>query len=293
MRTDFTTLCAGCVARFSPLDACPGCGNRSLFDLRDASLWDDARRAVMASRTGRGVALWSPWPVAALAPASLPTLSLCLAWSFGSLLPAALPPSLVFPACLAWVFGGLTTVGYALRSGRLRLNVAPTLALPGPFPSRDLADASSYVYVSGRVRASGVLTSPLGRRPCVAFRLTGYSDVGPLDDAALAPFELVDDEGHGYDVTGGAGTVVLPSGRPRPVRSPGGELAAFLGPRALFLDPTPPFWLAESVLEEGARVTVAARLGWAPVEKAYRTPARRPVLGDAPDAPLIVTAALA
>ncbi|HEU4404045.1 MAG TPA: hypothetical protein VFS43_01940 [Polyangiaceae bacterium] len=290
MRTDFTTLCARCVARFSPLDACPGCGSRALFDLGDPSLWDDARRAVMASRTGRGVALWSPWPVASLEPASLPTLSLCLAWSFGSLLPAALPPSLVFPACLAWVFGGLTTVGYALRSGRLRLNVAPTLALENPYPARDV-DASNYVYVSGRVRASGGLTSPLGRRPCVAFRLTGFSDVGPLDDAALAPFELVDDEGRVYDVRGGAGTVVLPSGRPRPVRSPGDELAAFLGPRALFLDPNPPFWLAETVLEAGARVSVAARLDWAPVERAYRTPARRPVLGDAPDAPLIVAPA--
>jgi hypothetical protein len=290
MRTDFTTLCARCVARFSPLPACPGCGGDELFDLRDAARWDDARRAVMASRTGRGLALWSPWPVAALKPASLPTLSLCLAWSFGSLLPAALPPSLVFPACLAWVFGGLTTVGYALRSGRLRLNVAETLALPGPLPVDDV-DPSNYVRVAGRVRAAETLTSPLGRRPCVAFRLTGFSDVGPFDDAALAPFEIVDDEGRVYDVVGAPGTVALPAGRPRPVREPSDELAAFLGPRGLFLDPGPPFWLAETVLEVGARVSVNARLAWAPVERGYRAPARRPVLGDAPDAPLVIARA--
>jgi hypothetical protein len=290
MRTDFTTLCARCVARFSPLAACPGCGSERLFDLRNPAHWDDARRAVMASRTGRGLAIWSPWPVASLAPASLPTLSLCLAWSFGTLLPTALPPSLVFPACLAWVFGGLTTVGYALRSGRLRLNVAPTLEPPKPFPAGDF-DASNYVCVSGRVRAAAALTSPLQKRRCVAFRLTGFSDVGPLDDAALAPFELVDDEGRAYAVSGGTGTVALPAGRPRPVHAPGDELAAFLGPRALFLDPGPPFWLSEAVLEEGARVTVAARLDWAPVERAYRAPARRPVLTDAPNAPLVVAPA--
>ncbi len=291
MRTDFTTLCARCIARFSPQRACPGCGGEGLFDLRDPASWDDARRAVMASRTGRGLALWSPWPVVARAPASLPTLSLCLAWSFGTLLPTALPASLVFPACLAWVFGGLTTVGYALRSGRLRLNVAPTLALPRPLPAPD-ANAPDYVCVSGRVRApAAALTSPLGRRPCVAFRLTGFSDVGPLDDAALAPFELVDDAGRVYAVAGDAGTVVLPAGRPRPVREPGAELAAFLGPRALFLDPAPPFWLSETVLEAGARVTVGARLAWAPDEQTYRHAARRPLLADAPDAPLVVASA--
>jgi hypothetical protein len=290
MRTDFTTLCARCVARFSPLPACPGCGREGLFDLRDPSLWDDARRAVMASRTGRGLALWSPWPVTTTAPASLPTLSLCFAWSFGTLLPAALPPPLIFPACLAWLFGGLGTLGYALRSGRLGLNVAPTLALSRPYPERDV-DASSYVTVSGRVRASSTLTSPLGRRPCVAFRLTGYSDVGPLDDAAIAPFELVDDEGRVYEVAGGSGTVVLPTRRPRPLHALGDELAAFLTPRALFLDPGPPFWLAESVLEVGARVSVSARLGWAPEERSYRQAARRPVLDDAPDAPLVIALA--
>ncbi|HEU4533751.1 MAG TPA: hypothetical protein VFS00_06520, partial [Polyangiaceae bacterium] len=73
--------------------------------------------------------------------------------------------------------------------------------------------------------------------------------------------------------------------------TPGDELAAFLGPRALFLDPGPPFWLAESVIEAGARVTVAARLGWAPEERSYRQAARRPVLDDAPDAPLVIALA--
>jgi hypothetical protein len=149
------------------------------------------------------------------------------------------------------------------------------------------------LVVRGRVaRLDDELSSPLGHRPCVAWRIVGKSSAGMLDDAAMTRFAIVGDDGGPARVDGGEASISLEVGVAHRGRPTDLDDAArtFLGER--LIDPDDPTLLAgEAILAEGDPVVVCATTVHevpGATDAGFRVPARVRVLSGSAREPLVI-----
>jgi hypothetical protein len=303
MRTDQTTLCTRCAVRFAPAKRCPRCGGARLHDLRHAR---DRKAALPLLRAVAGHR--AEW----LAEAIERVLIAYVRWGFALLTGVAFVVGLIevssvngaiVVACLAAgaqilvvvaLVGVVSAISVLVRVfaaiarplGRSR-SAPPERRQVLPLPAPVAAATTDRERFVGRVRCRSPLVSPVGHERCAAFRVVGDAPGGAIDDAGLAPFELVDDDGEVCVVSEAAGTVLLDPESPARTVRPDDALRAFLDERGAYCE-LGAVRLAEAVLREGDRVIIDGVADATQRADGYRDSRIVHVLRDMPGAPLVI-----
>ncbi len=295
MRTDRTWVCVACALRCCDT-TCPRCGARYNYDLRDPRAAEQiARRAFRAGpearraeRLSHGLAWYQTKHnlVQYLLPAIF-TLGFAVAllgkhfWYVPKLLLAG------YVVCWIVLAVVIAVARTALEVKRDALAARGVRSF-GLAPAREPASSFKRATVRGRVRCAHPLTAPITRRACVAFRLLGHAPFGPVDDARLAPFEVVTDEGP-VQLEGTAATVALENfGKPLTLKLKDQPIVDFLQPRGLCLA-AGEATLEEAILRVGDEVIIEGSFDEIAQPDGYRgTASVLRVFKDIPGSPLII-----
>ncbi len=303
MRTDQTMLCTRCAVRFSPAKRCPRCGGARLHDLRRAHERKTALpllRAVASNRAEwlaetvervlvgyvrwgfallTGVAFVAGWVETSATAGGV--LVACLAAIAQVVLVVALVGVVSAISVLARVFSAVARpLGRAGAASPARRQVLP---LPAPVA----AATTERQSFTGRVRCRTPLLSPVGHERCAAFRIVGDAPGGAIDDAGIAPFEVIGEDGAVCVVAECVGTVSLELESPARTVRPDEALRAFLDERGAYSE-LGAVRLAEAVLREGEAVTVEGVADDTVRADGYRDSRIVRVLRDVPGAPLVI-----
>lgn len=156
------------------------------------------------------------------------------------------------------VFGLLKTTPYFLD------------LVPVEMPGKDAR------WIRGRVVAAPRgLVAPLSGQPCVAFRISGATEWGLLDDSDLASFTMETDAHDETDVGPGPALVDAPLGEETtPEGDAADRLSAFLAPRGLAGEAT----VREGVVRVGDRIEVYGALSDRAAGDGYRSSKQRTVI---------------
>jgi hypothetical protein len=278
VRTDRTYVCLDCRIRCWPVRACPGCGEtRALFDLaKDPN--PGARPTESRRATATGPALLTMGLTALGSTVPL--------FSSGALPLAEVALFFGIPLTIA---GAVVT---AMSRPRVRAAHAPedermpawqTLGSP---VVRSRAERERIV---GRVEARGgeVLASPITKRPCVAWRLSGDGDHGAIDDARGMRFTVRLEGGDAIEVDATVASIDLPFEDDPGELAADGEIASWLAARGV-VSPGTPHAFREARLQHGDRVEVEGAPRREARAAGYRGSEVSTVLVDRPGSPLIV-----
>ncbi len=129
--------------------------------------------------------------------------------------------------------------------------------------------------------------SPVGHERCAAFRVVGDAPGGAIDDAGIAPFEVVGDDGEVCVVSECVGTVSIEPESPARTVRPDDALRAFLDERGAYCE-LGAVRLSEAVLREGDAVIVDGVADDTLRSDGYRDSRTVRALRDVPGAPLVI-----
>lgn len=160
--------------------------------------------------------------------------------------------------------------------------------LVGVLPPAPAFEAPERVVRRGILHAVAPLTSPVTGEPCVGFRVVGRAGRFVVDDAAVAPFELVTPEGTRVAVLASASELELPVCVSEPTEGAIERVERFLCERGVDVANTGiGIVVTEGVLREGEEVVVEGVLE-PPKAIGYRQCASNEVLIGRSDQPVIV-----
>jgi hypothetical protein len=186
--TNMVVACAGCSVRFSPAPCCPRCGGLEIHDLREAK----ERRGLLRLLYSRAIRVIQ-MPSEAKLPAAIGAVAaagfaLYLFWAGATLIDMLAGGLLVGLAALI-------TVILVSRIGRDVLDDMTSVRHPALVPiaaAPPLRLDARVTSVRGRLHVSREARSPIHGRPCAAWRLSGAGPCGPVDDAGVGRFDIMD-----------------------------------------------------------------------------------------------------